>query len=127
MMDDLSFDAKCIAGAWFGIMIPGKGGLTFQLQESAPSDRAQDALDELVRSKIISVEPFNRYGGLVYRPLINCSWGFEFLRAHEDDPAIKWPITRKLRKGEAKGVQLRALSATPSSTPPSTDTSGEPV
>lgn len=112
-MGDLSFDAKCIAGAWFSMMTPGKGDLTFQLRTARPSDRALAALAELVGAGIVSVEPFNRYGGLVYRPLVDCRWGYDFLREHEDNPAIKWPITQQIEGGdrEARRVQKIALAA----------------
>lgn len=112
-MSELSFDANCIAGAWFGMMTPGKGDLTFELRTVRPSNRALDALAELVGAGIVSVEPFNRYGGLVYRPLVDCSWGYDFLREHHADPAIKWPITQPIEGGdrEARRVQKTALAA----------------
>lgn len=111
--ENLSFDAKCIAGAWFGMMIPGKGDLSFSLQSARPTERALAALGELVAAGVISVERFNRYGGLVYRPLVNCRWGFDFLRRHEDDPAIKWPITEPITGGEkeARAILKTALAA----------------
>jgi hypothetical protein len=110
--EGLSFDAKCIAGAWFGMMSPGKGTLTFELQTGRPTDRALDALSELVGAGVVSVEAFNEYGGLVYQPLIDCRWGFEFLHKHMNDPAIKWPITCKIKGGrrEAEAIQRAALA-----------------
>lgn len=112
-VEGLSFDAKCVAGAWFGMMTPGKGDLTFQLRTARPSDRALAALAEMVAAGVIEVEAFNRYGGLVYRPLVDCRWGYDFLRKHEDDPAIKWPITQPITDGdrEARRIQKQALAA----------------
>lgn len=117
-IEGVSFDAKCVAGAWFGMMSPGKGDLTFQLQTARPSDRALDALAELVTGGFVSVEAFNRYGGLVYRPLVDCRWGYDFLRQHEDDPAIKWTITQPITGGDKEGrqVQKTALRAQSNST-----------
>jgi hypothetical protein len=113
LIERLSSDAKCVAGAWFGMMTPGKGDLTFQLQTTRPTDRALDALAELVAGGFVSVEALNRYGGLVYRPLVDCRWGYDFLREHENDPAIKWPITQTITGGdrEARDVLRRALRA----------------
>ncbi len=109
--EELTFDAKMVAGAWFGLMDPGKGQLTFSLAELRPTDRALDALSELVAAHLLSVEPFNRYGGLVYRPLTNFRWAFKLLVEHDGDPAIKWPLTERLSGGEkeARAVQKRAL------------------
>lgn len=72
-MERLSDDAKVIASCWFGNMrVGGQSDLTLHLRESRPAPRTQAALDELVDRGAISVEPFNRYGGIVYRPLVDC-------------------------------------------------------
>ncbi len=71
----LSLDAQRVGAAWFGMMpmSPGKGQLTFHMIECRPTARAQAGLDELVEAGLISVEPFNQYGGFVYKPI----WNFE--------------------------------------------------
>lgn len=104
----LSFDAKCIAGAWFGLMTAGKGELTFGLQSVRPTERAMAALAELVEHGVVSVEKFNRFGGLVYTPLTDCRWGFDFLRSNEDNPAIKWAITEPITGGNAEVKRIIA-------------------
>lgn len=72
-MDALSDDAKVIASCWFGNMrVGGQSELTLHLRESRPAPRTQAALDELVNRGAVSVEPYNRYGGVVYRPLVDC-------------------------------------------------------
>lgn len=71
-IDSLSDDAKALAGVWFGMTAPGKGAVTHHLRELKPTARTQAALDELVEKRVISVAPFNKYGGKVYRPLVSC-------------------------------------------------------
>lgn len=83
----LSDRAKSVAGAWFGMMSPGKGELTFQLRGARPSDEAQAGLDELVRAGVVSVEPFNKFGGIVYRPLIDFRWALRWLDRNMKNPA----------------------------------------
>lgn len=85
-MESLSADALFFAGSMFMLMTPGKGELTFRLVERKPSDRSQAALDELVAAGVVSSEPFNEYGGVTYRPLV------EFPRVGKA-PAGKWPVT----------------------------------
>jgi hypothetical protein len=109
--DDLSFDAKGVAGAWFGMMVPGKGELTFQLQQGKPSERAQAALDELVTKDLISVEAFNRYGGLVYRPLVRFDAAFKWLGEQVDNPDIKFPLIETVKdEKDARQHQKKALA-----------------
>ncbi|QAY80439.1 hypothetical protein ETR14_27760 (plasmid) [Sphingosinicella sp. BN140058] len=62
-LDGLGDDAILIAGSTFALATK----LHLGLRESKPSDRLQAALDELVAKDILSVEPFNDFGGLVYR------------------------------------------------------------
>lgn len=89
----LSADARYLGHALFGPMLPGIGKVTFQQTTTTPSPRTQAALDELVAAGLLSVEPFNRYGGLVYRPLVT------FPRAKE--PPGDWPITVPIDAGRA--------------------------
>ena len=78
-LDTLSDDAKALAGVWFGLMkVDGMGTLTLHLIENKPTARTQAALDELLAAKVISVEPFNKAGGLVYRPLVNCHPAYQW-------------------------------------------------
>ncbi len=64
----LSADAKYLGYSMFSRMM-ARGSVTFKMVESRPSDRTQAALDELVAAGLISCEPFNRFGGVVYKPL----------------------------------------------------------
>lgn len=82
----LSADALYFAGAMFMLMEPGKGELTFRMVQSKPSPRSQAALDELVAAGVVSSEPFNRHGGITYRPLV------KFPRAASAPPG-DWPMT----------------------------------
>ncbi len=82
----LSDDAKLFGSTMFGMMIPGEGTLTFKMIDSAPSPRSQRALDELVMAGVVSAQPFNSQGGVVYTPLI------EFPRIR-NTPRGAWPIT----------------------------------
>lgn len=112
-LSKLSFDAKCVAGAWFGMMTPGKGELKFQLHTTRPSDRSLAALAELVSEGVLSVAPFNRYGGLVYSPLVDCREGLHFLRQNTDNPDIEWPLTQPMvgAEKEARAIQKQALES----------------
>jgi hypothetical protein len=111
-LEKLSDTAKAVAGAWFGMMSPGKGDLTFELREGRPTDEALDALSELVRAGVASVAPFNQYGGLVYRPLVDCRPAFKWLLANEANPAAKIVLIQSVAgENEARAVQKRALKA----------------
>lgn len=93
-MDDLSFDAKVLAGAWFGMGM--KTTITLHLVESQPTARTQAAIDELTSKGVMGVEPFNDLGGLVYRPLVDCSEASRWLRGIVMDESrsdqAKWPL-----------------------------------
>lgn len=95
----VSQDAMFLGGSMFGLMKPGGGKLTFRMVESRPTKRTQDALDELVKAGLISVEPFNRYGGFVYTPLI----AFKRPSATLAKRVGKWPITERLALQSSKG------------------------
>ena len=112
-LDALDDATKAVAGAWFGMMRPGKGDLTFNLREGRPSDEAIDALGKLVRAKVISVEAFNRYGGLVYRPLVDCRPAMLWLHRNIGNPAAAVKMTEPLAGGEkqARAIQKRCLAA----------------
>lgn len=94
-MEGLSGDAKAIAGIWFAQMRPTSDGVTMHLRENKPAPRTQSALDELVNRGAISVGPFNRFGGLVYKPLVDC-WD-----------AFVW--FSKLEDGEKEAVNFRLM------------------
>lgn len=107
----LSDDAKAIAGVWFGMMRPGKGSVTHHLRELKPTDRTQAALDELVAKGVISVEPFNRFGGLVYRPLMDCHAAFAWFGKLRDTPAmeaVNWRLMEPVPAAESLGFVNRA-------------------
>ena len=85
MEDDvLSDDAKAVAGGWFGFMRPGAGRVTCHMRETKPTARAQAAIDELVAAGIVKVSKFNRYGGLVYEPLKDCTEYRRWLAKHPE-------------------------------------------
>lgn len=65
----ISQDAMFLGSSLFWMMRPGEGKLTFQMVENRPTARTQAALDELVAAELVSVEPFNRFGGVTYTPL----------------------------------------------------------
>jgi hypothetical protein len=91
-MDGLSDDGKAIAGCWFGLMTP-KSDLTFQMEESKPAPRTAAALAELVDRGVISVEPLNKHGGLVYRPLVDCQQAFRWFMKNAERPEINFRLT----------------------------------
>lgn len=92
-MDTLSDDAKAIAGCWFARMrVNGESALTLQLIELKPAPRTQAALDELVACGAISVEPFNRAGGLVYKPLVDCFAAFRWFMENANKPEVNFRL-----------------------------------
>lgn len=104
--------AKAVAGAWFGSMVPGKGDLTFHLNEARPSDDAQRGLNELVAAGAISVEQFNNVGGLTYRPLVDMRVQLGWLLANRSNPVSKTVLTTPLAsRAEGRRVQKAALRA----------------
>lgn len=92
MSDDLKYsdDARAVLGAWFGF--GGKTKLELMLRENKPAPRTQAALDELVAAGALSVEPFNQFGGLVYRPLIDTLPYFSWLGENATNPALKFQL-----------------------------------
>lgn len=88
----LSPDAMFLGSSLFSMMTPGDGKLTFTMRESRPTARTQRALDELVRTKLVFVEPFNELGGVTYRPLAI----FPRPSAAAAKRAGKWPITEPI-------------------------------
>lgn len=92
-MDGLSNDAKAIAGCWFANMkVDGRSALTLHLRELKPAPRTQAALDELVNRGAISCEPFNRFGGLVYKPLVNCRAAFRWFMENAEKPEVNFRL-----------------------------------
>jgi hypothetical protein len=97
-LENLSDDAKAIAGCWFGLMKPNsESALTLHFQKLKPAPRTEVALAELVEKGAISVEPFNEFGGLVYRPLVDCHSAFMWFMKNAKRPDLKFrlmvPIT----------------------------------
>jgi len=91
----ISSDAMFLGGSMFGLMEPGKGKLTFQMRESRPSKRTQNALDELVKAGLVSVEPFNSHGGVTYTPLTSFKRPSQALTKRVG----KWPLTEPIAAG----------------------------
>lgn len=89
-LEPLSVRAKALAGVWFGLMdVERNSGVTLHLSVLKPTAQTQAALDELLAAGVISVEPFNRYGGVVYRPLVNCRPAWKWLGENIDNPVMK--------------------------------------
>jgi len=95
----ISSDAMFLGGSMFGLMEPGKGKLTFQMRESRPSKRTQNALDELVKAGLVSVEPFNSHGGVTYTPLTSFKRPSQALEARRQVAAHRTYRSRPHRLG----------------------------
>ncbi len=91
-MDDLSDDAKALAGCWFAKMGPKSDGLTLHLKELKPAPRTQAALDEMVARGVLSKTPFNQYGGEVYKPLLDCFEAFRWFMANAEREDINFRL-----------------------------------
>jgi len=102
-LDELSFDARILAAAWFGMGM--KTSVTLHLRESRPAPRTRAAMDELVAKKVISVEPYNEFGGLVCRPLMDCRNASRWLHGALDDEKTaalaKWSISEPIDEDQA--------------------------
>ncbi len=85
----LSNDARVAAGCFFGLMAAKDMQLTFGMRKSRPTLRLQAALDELVAAKVLSVVPFNSYGGVVYRALVDCASHGKWLMSGAGKKAAK--------------------------------------
>ena len=62
---DLSDDARCVMGGWFGM---GLTEVSFGMKEVRPTARAQGAIDELVTKGLVWREPMEG-GGFRLKPL----------------------------------------------------------
>lgn len=98
-LEPLSFDAKVVAGACFGMM-GLNSSMAFQMKEGRPGKRCKAALDELVSAGVLSVETINGYGGVEYHPIKDCSPAFKWVMERQEDPAIKFPISVPLTSDE---------------------------
>jgi hypothetical protein len=93
--ETLSFDAKCVLGAWFGM--GGKTVVTLHMRESEPTQRCRVALVELVSKGILSKEPFNQFGGEVYKPIVEgVSAYMKWLWDAKDDERAKFPLMQPI-------------------------------
>lgn len=87
--DSLSDNAKSVGHAFF----PTLGSeATFHMVESEPSEECQAALDELVEKGFATVEPFNQFGGVVYKPKASFGhlmmWAWQ--RAERGESIVLW-------------------------------------
>lgn len=105
-MDALGFDAKVLAGSSFGMGM--KTSVTLMQRESHATARTQAAFDELVERGVVAVEPYNEFGGLVYRPLVDCGEAFRWLHAiimDESRPELKtqasWQLYEPIDENQA--------------------------
>lgn len=89
-VDELSDDAKTVAACLFPTIA---STATFHLREHRPTERTQAALDEMVAAGLVSCEPFNRFGGKVYKPLVEFS------------DAKRW-VTAKFLRNDMAGFNL---------------------
>ncbi|CTQ75938.1 hypothetical protein [Roseibium alexandrii] len=92
-MTDLSDDAKAIAAQFHT-----QTEMTFKMIEARPSDRYQAGLDELVKRNLLTVEPFNQFGGLVYKKVPEADYSPYMKWFWENPEKGKFPITTPIRK-----------------------------
>lgn len=103
-LDSLSDDAKVIAGCWFAKMrVGGESALTLHLIENKPAPRTQAALDELVAKGVVSVSPFNRFGGLVFKPLVDCFSAFQWLMTNSEREGVNFQLMVPITKDSSHG------------------------
>lgn len=95
LMKRLSDTAKA-AGSVFGMMRPGSGELTFAMVEGRPSAKMQEGLDELVAAGAVGRSPLNKFGGVRYVPLMNCSGFTKWLAKNIDREEVHFPISEPI-------------------------------
>lgn len=100
---DLSDSAKAVGYAFFPTT---DSSATFHMKKSGPSPECQAALDELVEKGFATVEPFNQFGGLVYRPKVSfhhlMMWAFD--HAEKGIPLTLWqPLSKSAALSEEQG------------------------
>jgi hypothetical protein len=93
-MTELSDDAKCIASQFHTLT-----EMTFKMIEYRPSDRYQAGLDELVERKMLTVEPFNQFGGLVYKKVHGADFAPYLKWFWENQEKGRFPITAPIANG----------------------------
>lgn len=69
---DLDPVTAAVAGAWFSMMRPRDGKLTFGMREARPSAEVERALNILEARKMIRRKP-DLSGGVTYTPLVDMS------------------------------------------------------
>lgn len=93
----LSDDAKALFGSQFGMAKIGADALTFRMNDTRPTARAQAALDELEAAGMVAQHPYNSFGGAVYSPLVSAvpyrNWYARFV---DTRPDLAFPITEKV-------------------------------
>jgi len=104
-LEDLGADAKAVAGAWFGMMVPGEGTLCFGMKAQRPSARAQAALDEIVAAGV-AVRSDGEDGSVSYVPAVDCSPLLGWLQGKLGEPGVSFPLTEKVLKGAAGGFSM---------------------
>ena len=92
---ELTFDAKVVAGALFGIMLTSA---TFEKRETRPTPRTQAALDELVRRGDLVPEIINGRGGVKYKATRRFFDEFQFVGENRENPEAVWPITEPIAR-----------------------------
>ena len=92
-MTNLSDDAKVIASQFHTLT-----EMTFKMIDARPSDRYQAALDELVENKMLMWEPFNQFGGVVYKKVPDVDYAPYLKWFWENQDKGRFPITTPIEK-----------------------------
>lgn len=93
-LPDISDDAKMLLACTFML---GMTALNYKMQQGRPSDRAQVALDELVRKGVLIKESINGAGGIGFKPK-----GYDlaslkpWFNKHKNDKAMGFPLVQPL-------------------------------
>ena len=101
----LDDEAKAVCAAWFGMMIPGVGTLTFGMKERRPSKRAQAALDRLAAEGIIRRDDAAD-GSMTYVPQADCCFLLEWFVKVSGDPRFRFPLTEKISPTAKDGFTM---------------------
>jgi len=108
-MESLDNLTKAVCAAWFGMMEPRVGRLTFGMKEQRPSPEAQGALDRLVGAGVISRSD-NEDGSVVYVPQIDCRELLGWFIENGDLPEYRIPLTEKIIPEAKEGFAMEFSS-----------------
>lgn len=95
MIAELDDETRAVCAAWFSILEPDYGSLSFGMKDIRPTARAQVALDRLQEKAIIK-RVDHEDGSVYYIPLIDCYSAQEWFITVCEDDRFSFSLTEKI-------------------------------